>query len=265
MSPSVHVRPPAVAGMFYPADADALARDIQAYMAGAPTAKAEAPKALIVPHAGHIYSGAIAASAYARLMPARDRIRRVVMLGPAHRVRVSGLAAPSVDLFETPLGSVAIDRIAIAELVDLPQVRIDDVAHAGEHCLEVQLPFLQLLLQNFSLVPLVVGAASAEQVSEVIERLWGGPETIVIISSDLSHYHDYRTAQRLDRATSNAIEALDPERIDYDDACGRNPIQGLLLCAQRHGLRATTIDLRNSGDTAGPSDRVVGYGAYVFE
>ncbi len=224
-----------------------------------------APKALIAPHAGYVYSGAVAASAYARLRAVRDRIRRVVLLGPAHRVPFRGLAASSAQVFETPLGAVELDQDALAALADLPQVRVLDEAHRREHSLEVQLPFLQMALTQFSLVPLVVGDASAEDVAEVLERLWGGPETLVVVSSDLSHYHDYETARVRDGKTTAAIEALRDDVIGYDDACGRNPVNGLLHAAKGHGLHAHTVDLRNSGDTAGPRDQVVGYGAYVFD
>jgi AmmeMemoRadiSam system protein B len=188
----------------------------------------------------------------------------VVLLGPSHRVALAGLAAPSSDAFSTPLGEVPLDRAALDSILEMPQVQLLDAAHQAEHSLEVQLPFLQHLLVDFSLVPLSVGDASAEEVGEVIERLWGGAETLIVISSDLSHYYDYETAQRLDAATSRAIEALDPEALDHESACGRIPARGLLLAAKRHGLSVETVDLRNSGDTAGMKSEVVGYGAYVF-
>ena len=258
------VRAPAVAGSFYPADAAELTAMVDAMLRRARPAGA-APKAIIAPHAGYIYSGPIAASAYARLRPARETIARVVLLGPAHRVPLRGLAASSARAFATPLGRVALDREAIERVLELPQVTILDEAHEGEHSLEVQLPFLQRVLGAFSLVPLVVGVAPPEEVAEVLEALWGGPETLVVISSDLSHYHDYATARRLDGATSRAIEALAPEDIGEEGACGRMPIRGLLRLSRDLGLRAVTIDLRSSGDTAGDKHQVVGYGAYVFE
>ncbi len=257
------VRPAAVAGTFYPGDARNLTDAIQGYLAGV-AAQGPAPKALIAPHAGYIYSGPIAASVYGRLREAAGRIRRVVLLGPSHYVALSGLAVPSVDFFETPLGKIAIDTKARARVAGLAQVTIDDGPHAREHSLEVQLPFLQDVLDDFVLLPLSVGQATAAEVAEVIEALWGGEETLIVISSDLSHYHDYATAQRLDAETSKAIEQLSLHDIGQASACGRVPIYGLLTVAQRRGLSATTIDLRNSGDTAGPRDRVVGYGAYVF-
>ena len=223
------------------------------------------PKAIVVPHAGYIYSGPVAAAAYARLGPMRGRVTRVVLLGPSHRVGFDGLALTSADSYITPLGRVPIDAEAATKLADLPQVRVLDAAHAQEHSLEVHLPFLQEVLNEFSLVPLVVGEATPAEVGEVLERLWGGPETLIVISSDLSHYHDYATAQKRDRATSRAIEALRYEDIGYEDACGRNPVNGLLYVARQRGLHVRTVDLRNSGDTAGARDRVVGYGAYVLE
>lgn len=260
----LRIRSPAVAGMFYPNDPTELRSEIDAYL-GAVVYDGPAPKALIAPHAGYIYSGPVAANAYARLRAIRNRIRRVVLLGPAHRVPFRGLAASSAQAFETPLGAVTVDQESLAAIADLPQVQVLDEAHRLEHSLEVQLPFLQTALDDFTLVPLVVGEASAQAVAEVLERLWGGSETLIVISSDLSHYHDYDTARRMDGKTTAAIEALRDDAIGYDDACGRNPVNGLLQAARHHGLHARTVDLRNSGDTAGPRDRVVGYGAYVFD
>lgn len=258
------VRPAALAGTFYAADPAILGADVDGFLAAATPPSALGPKAIIAPHAGLVYSGPIAGNAYAQLAPVRDSVERVVLLGPAHRVFVRGLCAPTVDRFETPLGSVPLDREALDSLGDLPQVLFADEPHAQEHSLEVQLPFLQRLLGDFTLVPLVVGAASAGAVAEVLERLWGGPETRVVISSDLSHFHDYDTARRRDSATTAAIEGLDVGGLDEGSACGRVPIAGLLELARRKGLRPHTLDVRNSGDTAGPRDRVVGYGAYAF-
>ena len=258
-------RPPAVAGSFYPADAKQLHTFIKSLLREVPSVSGRCPKAIIAPHAGYIYSGAIAASAYAHIALGRDSIRRVVLLGPAHRVGFHGLALSSVDYFATPLGSVPLDRSVIATLLALPGLQILDKAHALEHSLEVQIPFLQEVLHDFSLVPIVVGDAPAEAVARVIEQLWGGDETLVVISSDLSHYQDYSAAKKQDTATSQAIENLHPEAIAYHDACGRVPINGLLLVAKKLGLTVTPYDLRNSGDTAGDRDRVVGYGAYGFE
>jgi AmmeMemoRadiSam system protein B len=259
------VRPSALAGTWYAGDPRALNADVERFLAGAAPPADGAPKAIITPHAGLAFSGPIAGSAYAQLLPARDTVERIVLLGPAHRAFVRGLCAPTVDGFETPLGVVRIDRAALDSLRDLPQVSFADGPHAEEHSLEIQLPFLQRLLGDFSLVPLLVGAAQPAEVAEVLERLWGGPETRIVISSDLSHFHDYATAQRLDRATSEAIERLDVHGLDEESACGRVPIRGLLAVARRKGLAARTLDLRNSGDTSGRKDRVVGYGAYAFD
>ncbi|WP_093028430.1 AmmeMemoRadiSam system protein B [Thiocapsa roseopersicina] len=256
-------RSPAVAGLFYPGDPRVLKRTVDELLAEA-SPEGEPPKALIVPHAGYIYSGPIAATAYATLIRVRATVHRVVLLGPAHRVALRGLAASSADRFETPLGPVQLDRAAIDLALTLPQVRLMDAAHVQEHSLEVQLPFLQEVLERFSLAPFVVGDAGPEEVAEVLDLLWGGPETLIVISSDLSHYHTYATARALDTATSAAIEALRPQDIGYEQACGRIPVNGLLAVARRRGMQARTLDLRNSGDTAGSRDQVVGYGAYVF-
>lgn len=260
-----HIRPAAVSGMFYPADPRALAESVVRFMADAPGAPSTgAPKAIIAPHAGYVYSGAIAGRAYATLKRAADRITRVVLLGPAHRVGFAGIAAPEADAFQTPLGLVTVDGAAIASVADLPQMCRRDDAHREEHSLEVHLPFLQELLGAFTLVPLVVGQVDAEQVSAVLERLWGGEETLIVISSDLSHYEDYETAQRMDGATAAAIETLRVDEISQPQACGRIPVCGLMRVAKRRGMQVARLELKNSGDTAGSKDRVVGYGAWSF-
>jgi hypothetical protein len=258
------IRPPAVAGMFYPAEPDTLRRQVDEYIAAARRER-PVPKAIIAPHAGYVYSGPVAGTAYAAVAPLKGLVSRVVLLGPAHRVYVRGLAASSADAFRTPLGDVPLDHAAIDALMeDFDFVHRYDSAHAPEHSLEVHLPFLQEALGSFTLVPLVVGDASPSEVDRVLESAWGGAETLIVISSDLSHYHDYDTAYAMDRAASRAIEQLDPARLSQEHACGRIPVCGLLSAARRHGLSAHTVDLRNSGDTAGPKDRVVGYGAYLF-
>lgn len=257
------VRKPVVAGMFYPGAPNELKKMLEDFLR--PIQGTEpVPKALIAPHAGFIYSGPIAASAYAQLTPARDVITRVVLLGPSHRVAFNGLAVSSADFFATPLGEIPVDKTAVNEVLSLPHVHVLDKAHAHEHSLEVHLPFLQTTLNAFKLIPLVVGDASPQIVGAVLEKLWGGAETLIVVSSDLSHYLDYETACQTDAWTSKAIEALQPDNIQYEQACGRNPINGLLYVARQHGLRVKTLDLRNSGDTAGSKDRVVGYGAYAF-
>jgi len=259
------IRPSAVAGLFYPEAPETLGGQVDAFLAAAARrvpADAPTPKALIAPHAGYVYSGAIAGSAYARLRSLRDRVRRVVLLGPAHRFAFRGLAVPSGEAFDSPLGPVPLDREGLDDILGLPGVGVVDEAHRDEHALEVQLPFLQRSLGDWRLVPVVVGDASPEAVASVLERLWGGAETLIVISSDLSHYHHYSTAQKRDAKTSTAIESLASQEITAADACGARPINGLLRLAQARDMRATTLDLRNSGDTAGPRDRVVGYGAW---
>ncbi|MCK9389517.1 MAG: AmmeMemoRadiSam system protein B [Sulfuritalea sp.] len=269
MSPVPATRPPAVAGMFYPGDAASLRDELATCLAAVPPAPTleSAPsgllKALIVPHAGYIYSGGTAGHAYARLAPLAGRIRRVVLLGPCHRVSVHGLAAPTVRAFATPLGGIPLDRAALDLLADLPQVVASDAAHAEEHSLEVQLPFLQTVLGQFQLVPLAVGDASATDVAEVLERLWGGPETLIVISSDLSHFHGYREAQTIDNATAARILALE-QLTSFEQACGALPINGLLAVARQRGLRIERVAQCNSGDTAGDKARVVGYASFAL-
>jgi len=255
------IRQPAVAGQFYPGDARQLRQTVEKYIAEPGVKEAVAPKAIIAPHAGYIYSGPIAGTAYASLAQAIGAVRRVVLLGPAHWASVAGLAASSAAAFATPLGLVHLDKRAQEKIGTLPQVIVNDEAHKREHGLEVHLPFLQVVFSDFTLVPLVVGDASASEVAEVLEKLWGGPETVIVISSDLSHYQDYETAVRLDKTTSEAIEAH--RSLQEGQACGRKAINGLLYLARQHRLTVRTVDLRNSGDTAGPRDRVVGYGAYL--
>ena len=256
-------RAPSVAGSFYPSEPEVLAGEV-ARMLGRAKSNGQQPKALIAPHAGYVYSGPIAASAYAKLARGSDTVTRVILLGPAHRMYLPGLAAPSARSFSTPLGDIPVDGDGIRRALQFPQVELLDDAYDGEHCLEVQLPFLQQILGDFSIIPLLVGGASHHQVAEVIGALWGGPETLIVISSDLSHYLPYDEARRMDAATSNAIENLIPEGIPDDGACGRQPIKGLLLVAKKMGLVCETLDVRNSGDTAGPRSEVVGYGAYTF-
>ena len=259
------IRPAAVAGTFYPASPRELAREVDDMLghSGGGGLAPGFPKALIVPHAGYVYSGSVAAEAYDRLRPARGIVRRVVLLGPCHRVPVRGLALPEAVAFATPLGQVPIDLEAIESLAGLPQVVVSSAVHAEEHALEVQLPFLQRVLGEFSLVPLAVGDATPEQVADVIERLWGGAETLIVISSDLSHYHPYEEACAIDRGTTRAILDYSTD-IDHEQACGATPVAGMLLAAKRHKWNVELPDLRNSGDTAGGRGRVVGYASFAF-
>jgi len=259
----VRVRPAAVAGTFYPADRASLTRDIDSFLThAAGTSPGPAAKVLVVPHAGYVYSGPVAAHAYARTERLRGVVERVVLFGPSHRVAVRGLAISSADAFDTPLGRVVIDDEARRAALTLPQVHVDDAAHRAEHSLEVQLPFLQRTLGRFELVPFAVGNATAGEVAEVAELLWGGPETLLVVSSDLSHYHPYEDARLRDTATAQAVVEGDIDSIDGHDACGAVPLRGLMAAARDFGLRTSLLDLRNSGDTAGPRDRVVGYAAF---
>ncbi len=258
------IRNTAVAGMFYPNDPSELHADLEELLQHAEGDK-EQPKAIIAPHAGYIYSGPIAATVYACFYKKNPSINRIVLMGPAHRVAFHGIAASSADYFATPLGDIPVDHASLQPSIEDETVKYFDLAHEQEHCLEVQLPFLQEIFdQYFEIVPLLVGDASSSQIAGVLRALWGGPETLIVISSDLSHYYDYDTAKQLDRRTTTSIEQFHGEQLNFDSACGRLPIQGLLQVAKGYGLSCKTMDLRNSGDTAGSHDRVVGYGAYAF-
>jgi hypothetical protein len=259
----MNTRPAAVAGMFYPGNPAELMTTIDALLATTKQSNEPAPKALIVPHAGYIYSGSTAAMAYASLVPLRQQIKRVVLLGPTHRVAVNGIAVPEANVFATPLGNIPLDLETIAQLRDMPQIVFSDRVHAQEHSLEVHLPFLQRVLNDFKLVPLAVGEASPEAVAEVLDHLWGGPETLIVISSDLSHFLNYSAAQQVDRNTCQHIMQLDAQ-IQPQQACGAYPVNGLLLAAQQRGLTPQLIHLCNSGDTAGDKNRVVGYASFAF-
>ncbi len=259
------VRPPAVAGSFYPGNVKALTDEIARYLSEADAGDiGQRPvKALIVPHAGYVYSGPVAAHAYARIRPASGRIRRVVLFGPAHRVPVRGMAVPSVDAFGAPLGDVRIDRAGCESLLRLDAVELNDRAHAFEHSIEVQIPFLQTVLDDFALLPVVVGDADPQQVADAMDAVWGGDETLIVVSSDLSHYLTYEAAQRVDADSVKAVLNLSG-LTRHAQACGAIPVNGLILAARRHGLTPHLLDLRNSGDTAGDRERVVGYAAIAF-
>ena len=256
-------RVPAVAGMFYPADPQALQDELNTYLYADRDDRQQVPKAIIVPHAGIVYSGPVAATAFRTLLQYRHVIRKVILIGPAHRVAFSGLAVPHADRFQTPLGEINLDTKTIQRLVDqFPLVHFSDAAHADEHSLEVQLPFLQSVLAVFRIIPILVGDITADELAAVIDDLWGGEECLILISSDLSHYHPYHEALQLDTHTATLIEAFRDTDLDYDSACGKIGISALLQLAQEHQLRIERFDLRNSGDTAGPQDQVVGYGAW---
>ena len=259
------IRNAAVAGMFYPGDAAALAAELDELLGGVEKSAPRLgfPKALIVPHAGYIYSGSVAARAYDELGPARGIVRRVVMLGPVHRVAVRGLAVPTDEAFATPLGRVAIDRAGIEEARRLPQVVPSDAAHLQEHALEVQLPFLQRQLGEFALAPFAVGMASVDAVAEVIDALWGGPETLLVISTDMSHYHAYAEARQIDRNTVTRIASFSTD-LDHEEACGATPLNGFLQVARRRNMGIQLLAACNSGDTAGGKGRVVGYSSFAL-
>ncbi len=265
------IQSPAVAGLFYPAEPYTLQNDVDRFLHQAgrdiplEIAAGQPVKALIVPHAGYTYSGAIAAKAYAKLQPYTSQINRVVILAPAHRLAFRGLVTSSADQFKTPLGLIPVDGIGRQQLLagDYPLTIVDE-AFREEHALEVQLPFLQRILAHFTLLPVLVGDVDPVEVKRVLNRCWGGPETLIVVSSDLSHFHDYRTAELMDSRTTAEIEALNPEGIGHGDACGRFPVNGLLLAAREKGLQVKTVARCNSGDTGGGRQSVVGYGAYVF-
>ncbi len=264
MAHSVHgVRRAAVAGAFYPGDAAQLAHDVDALLAHAVPHQVR-PKALIVPHAGYIYSGPIAASAYAAVAAMQPRPTRVVLLGPSHHVGFKGLALPGVDALETPLGVIEVDAALVERVRLFPFVGESQLAHRREHSLEVQLPFLQRALGTFTVLPLVVGLAGPKEVARVLDAVWGGPETLIVVSSDLSHYLPFEQARAVDAHTAERIGALDGTELASEQACGSEPVRGLLVAAREHHLTAQLLDLRNSGETAGDRVRVVGYGAFAF-
>jgi MEMO1 family protein len=259
------IRRAAVAGSFYPRDPDRLHAIVDELLATATCVPVAAPKAIIAPHAGYSYSGPVAATAFAPLQRHAAAIARVVLIGPAHYVPFRGIALPTVDAFQTPLGIVPVARHAAAELAEVAGVVQADAPHAPEHALEVELPFLQTVLRSFDLIPLLVGDASPEEVARVLDRLWGGPETLIVVSSDLSHFHAYETARRLDAVTAALIERGDWASLGPDKACGYLAVAGLLIEANRRGLRLQRLSLSNSGDTAGTRDGVVGYGAWIMD
>ena len=259
------LRPAAVSGAFYPADPRVLSADVGEMLDAVAVFEPRLgfPKAVVAPHAGYIYSGPVAAYAYDALTSARGIVKRVVLLGPVHRVPVRGLALPDAEAFETPLGRIALDPGARSALADLPQVVVSARAHAFEHSLEVQLPFLQRVLGDFTLIPLAVGDASVGEVSQVIERLWGGPETLIVVSTDMSHYHPYRDALQIDGETLTRIEGFASD-IRHEQACGATPLNGLLALAKSRGMTIRRLMACNSGDTAGGRDQVVGYSAFAL-
>jgi hypothetical protein len=252
---------PAVAGLFYEADAGRLERHIAALMKNVRPLAEPAPRALIVPHAGYVYSGKTAAAAYACLAPIRNSVRRVLLFGPAHRVYLEGMAIPAADRFATPLGEVPLDREGAARIARLPEVCVSEEAHRQEHSLEVQLPFLQYVLGEFSLVPVVVGRCAPRTVAAAMDALWDEPGTLLIVSTDLSHFHPYDDARRIDTATCQQLLARSTS-LNGEQACGAHALNGLMHSARRRSLQVEVLDLCNSGDTAGDRERVVGYGSF---
>lgn len=259
------IRPPAVAGRFYPDDPRQLRRAVRHYLDAAPAeALPGRVKIVIAPHAGYPFSGPVAGAAF-RPLAAHDReVARLVLIGPAHWVPFQGVGVSRADAFATPLGLVPIDRSAVAALFDWHEAVAADWAHAPEHALEVELPFLQTLLGEVPIVPLLCGTCDDAAVMAALRRLWGGPETVIVVSSDLSHYEAYDAARAHDARTAAAIEALDPSSIGPFEACGFRAIRAALALAREFQLVPVRLALANSGDTAGPRDSVVGYGAWAF-
>ncbi len=262
MSIQSDIRPPAVAGYFYEDDAVALQRDVQSHLSQNFIVSEQTPKAIIVPHAGYIYSGVVAGKAYSQFLNARQRFKTVILLGPAHRVALNGLAVPSVDAFDTPLGEQRLGKGLIKQLLNNPDVIEMDEAHAQEHSLEVQIPFLQTVFDDFQLVPVVVGDASPDTVAGILQSVWADKDTLIVISTDLSHFHHYDLANEVDNKTAEAIHNFDITTIGPHQACGCRPLNGLLSLAKKKNLKMVNYALQNSADTAGDRDRVVGYGAW---
>lgn len=259
----MEVRDAAVAGLFYEADQGRLQQHITSLLEEAHQHPVFTPQALIVPHAGYMYSGKTAARAYGLLAPLREQIKRVVLLGPAHRVYLEGMAVPSAGAFATPLGDVPLDRELLERARALPGVSTCDEAHREEHSLEVQLPFLQTLLEQFTLAPVVVGQCDAPQVADLVDALWGGPETLLLVSTDLSHFHSYEQGQQLDEQTCDRLLAKE-SNLSGTDACGARALNGLMRSRHCATLQVDLLERCNSGDTAGNKERVVGYGAFVL-
>ena len=263
----MRVRPPAVAGRFYPADPAQL-RDLVDRLLGSVRCEPRPvpPVALVAPHAGYRYSGPVAATAYAQLAPARsDAGAPVVLLGPAHVWPLEGMAVPAVDAFATPLGTVGIDDDARTAATALPGVTVDDRPHEGEHSLETQLPFLQRVLgPGVAVVPVLVGRTQPESVAALLAALLAVDGALAVVSTDLSHYLDERSAQKRDRRTADAIVARDAGALRPGDACGYHPLRGLLHYAAKSGLTIEPLRLATSADSGAGRDRVVGYGAFLL-
>lgn len=263
------VRIPAVAGQFYPLNPRELEATVRNYVTATPYSldvppRSVLPKALIVPHAGYMYSGSVAGHVYSLLQPVRKSVHRVILVGPSHYVHFEGIGITSADAFETPLGDIPIDRETNSKLLELPFVVSQDEAHGPEHSLEVQLPFLRQCLDNFELVPLVFGRIEPAHIADALRLVWGGAETLIVISSDLSHFLDDESCRRIDTETAQIIESLDTERLTSERACGAKGIQGLMILAREKGLHIRTLELKNSSDASGDRRRVVGYGGFYI-
>jgi len=270
---SQKIRHPAVASMFYPGKPADLLNSVRKYLSDADAEQStvkfkndeNSVRALIVPHAGYIYSGKIAASAYQLLQRNKYHFKRVLLLGPAHRLCLQGAAFPNEEVFETPLGSIILDKTRMKKLAaEFSWISFNEKAHAEEHSLEVQLPFLQETIADFELLPLVVGEMDSLQIAEMIQQFSTDLETLIVISTDLSHFHNYQTAYEKDALTANAIELLEPQKISSEDACGVYPLRGALVAALQNKWKIHRMGLCNSGDTTGDYGRVVGYGAWAL-
>jgi len=258
------IRPATVAGSFYPENPDYLHSEVRRYLDAAPVPSGRPPKAIIVPHAGYVYSAPVAAQGYKALSQAKGVVTRVVLMGPTHKVAVPGFALSGAEVFDMPLAPISVDVDAVDKLAEREDAQVMDLAHAQEHSLEVQLPFIYEALGDVDIVPVLAGDCSFDQVADVLDELWGGDETAIVVSSDLSHYLSYDDCVTLDTVTTHAIETFSPEKINRPQACGRLPIGGLLKCAQQRSMKVKTLDVKNSGDTAGPRGQVVGYGSWTF-
>jgi hypothetical protein len=261
--PRLNVRPPAVAGSFYPRAKNELRATVDALLSQPRLSARRGLLGVIAPHAGYVYSGPVAASAFAEVAAAGHGYTRVLLVGPPHYLPVSGIAASSAKAFATPLGDVPLDTDMVASLLDDRLVSIDDKAHAPEHSLEVELPFLQMMLGDFTLIPLLVGEASPQQIAVIIGTIMDR-HTLLVVSTDLSHYLDDAAAKARDAATAAAIERLDYATLGPYDACGFSALNGALCTGHASGWTIKRLDLRNSGETSGDRSRVVGYGAWAI-
>lgn len=256
-------RKPTVAGLFYPSETDNLSKLITDLLNQKPPVSFT--KMLIVPHAAYQYIGEILAQSYLHLFSRSQQIKTVVLLTPSHHIKFNGIAITSKDCYLTPFGEVIIDSDAMMTLLNFPQVVMFDDAHIKEHSIEIHLPFLQTILPSFSLVPLIIGETNSYNILEILEKLWEQEETLIIASMNLSHYQTYNIAQELDQRTSQAIESLHWQSLQTNQICNIHLISSLLQLAHQKSLTPKTIKVCNSGDLTGIKNRVVGYGAFIFQ